>query len=264
MLRDRVELPADVLTTVLRWEGIDRPHTVLAVTALWMDDDTRREVDRKVLAELANRGLADGRGVDAGFRATMGAIARPAVEFYGWISTGPDMTGVLAVASGSEAVLIIRHDETVTLYAARPDSLAEAVVAQLPAVPPAHGRSLNVPETDLSGARPAQDSDEGFAGFGSQTGPSTDVKLFNTLMNEPRTATSQLYVAVRDGLGRRVRATHNLSVIDVAPGRSAEGRWMTQEATNGAGGNWVYAAPANPQALTAKLYEMVRALSGVR
>jgi EspG family len=265
VLRDRVELPVDVVTTVLRWEGIDQPHAVLSVTALWMDDDARREVDRKVLAELTSRGLANECGVDVGFRATMGTVARPAVEFYGWISTMSSTVGVLAVCTGTEAVLIVRDEETLSLCPVRPDSLAEAVVAQLPAVPPARGRSLNVPETELTGGgQHRAGDDEGFAGFGSQSGPSPDVKLLNTVMGEPRSGTGQLYVAMRDNLGRRHKVKHPVSFIDVAAGRSMEGRWLTQVAVNGSGQSWVIAAPATPQLLVSRLHEMVRALSGGR
>lgn len=245
MLHDRVALPVDVLAAVLRWEGVDQPHTMLSTTARWMDDNTRREADRKGLAELADQGLAD----DAGFRAAMRVLAHPAMECYGWTSDMTGSTGLLAVADDTQAVLAVRDDDTVWLRSIRPDSLVESVVGQLPAMAAAHGRSLNVPEIELTGRRAATD-DEGFHGF-DRPGPSTDARMLLALMAEPRIGTGQLHVAVRDGLGRRRRSPHALGYVDIGAGRPGHGRWMTQLTSN-----WVYAAPATPQSLAAKLTEM--------
>jgi hypothetical protein len=250
VLRDQVALPVDVLTTVLRWEGVDQAHTVLSATARWMDDDARREDDRKAFAELANLGLAD----DAGFRAVMHMLARPAMECYGQVSDQTGSTQLLAASGDTGAVLVTRVGETVWLQSIRPDSLVEAVVWQLPQVPAAHGRSLNTPEAELTDGRTASD-DEGFQGFTHSNSQSADARMLRALMAEPRTGAGQLHVAKRDNMGRRQRSPQPLNYIDVAAGRPVEGRWMTQLTAQ-----WVYAAPASPQTLTAKLHEMHRAL----
>jgi len=261
VLRDPVEVPLDILVTVLRWEGVDQPHAVLSTTAWWMGDDVRRAVERKALAELAELGLT----LDSGFRAAVAALARPTVEFYGWLSTAERVLGVFGVCAGAEAVVVVRDEDTVRLSPVHPDRLAEAVVARLPVVPAARGRSLNVPEAELIGGdRRRAGDDEGFAGFSPLVAPSADASLFHALMAEPRTGASQFYVAVRDDLGRRRRVRSPVSCVDVAPGRATEGRWMTRTSATGAGVNWVFAAPATEASLVAKLHEMHWALAGNR
>jgi hypothetical protein len=249
----------DTLNTVLRWEKIDEAHTVLAATPVWRDDDARREADQRAWAELTQQGMAVGQQLEPGFRGSLIALTRPAVEFFGWITTPSGTVGVLAAAAGVEAVLVVRADQTAWLHPTRPDALAEAVVAQLPAIPAAAGRSLNVPAA--GGGQQTRDADEGFSGFGSQQGPTPDERLLATLMAEPRVGGGQLYAAVRDSLDRRHKAPNPLSYIDVAPERSSQGRWMTQLTANSSGQNWVVAAPATPQVLTTKLYESYRALA---
>jgi EspG family len=262
VLRGRIGLSLDTLNTVLRWEKVDEAHTVLAATPVWRDDEAQREANQRAWAELTQQGLTVARQLEPGFRGTLIALMRPAVEFFGWISTPNGTIGVLVAASGNESVLVVRADQMAWLHPTRPDTLAEAVVAQLPTVPAAAGRSLNVPEASLTarGGRHGHGDDEGFSGFGSQDGPTPDVKLLTALMAEPRVGGGQLYAAVRDGLDRRCKAPHALSYLDVAPGRSGQGRWMTQLTPSSSGENWVFVAPATPQALTTKLYEMYRVL----
>jgi ESX secretion-associated protein EspG len=227
-----LRVPVDVLVTALRWEGVEQPHTVLATTARWLDDDTRRELDREVRAELPSLGLS---------AEAVSLIARPSVEYY---ATGTK--AVLAVSDGRNALVVTRDSDTAWLRPARPDALADAVVTELPTVPAAQGRSLNVSTAELTG--PNALSDEGFSGFAAE--PSIDVRMLKALMAEPRTNTGQLHVAVRDALGRRRRSKHTVTYLDLT-----EGRWMTGMSTG-----WVYAAPATPRALVTKLAETHRAL----
>jgi hypothetical protein len=124
---------------------------------------------------------------------------------------------------------------------------------QLPNVPPAHGRSLNVPEVDLvDGGKAAQD--EGFDGF-QQVSDNLDVRMMKTLMTQPANGGGQLHAATRGGDGRHRATTTGLTVLDVP-----EGRWMSMTTTM-SGQRWVIAAPAGPQLLVSKLYELLRELA---
>ena len=241
----------DALKAFWRWEGHDRMPAVLVSTVEWLDDDGRREADRRVLAELAERGLLAGGTVSTEVRATFHTLTRPEYEVFGWIGTPQRTLGVLAACGGGEAVLVVRSGETAQVSPVRPDDVAEAVVAQLPAVQPAHGRSVNVSEADYMGAR--ADSEEGFGGFANQT-ESPDTRALKALLKQPVLGISQLWTAARGTDGRLRRADTPITVRD-----TAEGRWLTQTTTT-SGRRWVIAAPAGPQLVTSKLYEVLRRL----
>ncbi|QUQ72032.1 EspG family protein [Kutzneria sp. CA-103260] len=241
----------DALRAFWRWEGHDRMPAVLVSTVEWLDEDGRREADRRVLAELADRGLLAGGTVAKEVRATFHTLTRPEIEVFGWISTPQRTLGVLAAGSGGEAVLMVRSGDTAQVSPVRPDDVAEVVVAQLPAVQPAHGRSVNVSETDFTGAQ--ADSEEGFGGFGNQH-ESPDTRALKALFKQPVLGISQFWTSARGADGRLRRAETPITVRD-----TAEGRWLTQT-TTASGRRWVIAAPAGPQLVTSKLYEVLRGL----
>lgn len=258
MLRDRIEVSNDVMKAFWRWENQDAMHVTLVSTVEWMDDDGRREADRRALDELATLGLlAHGGAVHPELRATIQALTRPDVEFYGWVGTQQHMVGVLVAARGGEAVLAVAQGGTVALSPARPDGLAETMIAQLPPLAAAQGRSVSAAQSDLTGGG-RQQWDEGFSGFG-QSQESPDVRMLKALMAQSPMGTGKLHVAMRDSSGRRVVSPSSLSYLDLP-----EGRWMVQVTPDGSGQNWVIAAPGTPQLLVSKLYEMARTVSGVR
>jgi hypothetical protein len=243
----------DALKAFWRWEGHDRMPAVLVSTVEWLDDDGRREADRRVLAELAERDLLAGGTVSTEVRATFHTLTRPDFEVFGWISSPQRTRGVLAAAGGGEAVLVIREGETAQVSPVRPDDVAEAVVAQLPAVQPAHGRSVNVAEADFTGSASRPDGDEGFGGFGDRA-ESPDARALKALFKQPVLGISQFWAAARGADGRLRQADTPITVRD-----TAEGRWLMQS-TATSGRRWVIAAPAGPQLVTSKLYEVLRAL----
>jgi len=252
VLRERVEVSMAALKAFWRWEGHDRVPAVLVSTVEWMDDDSRREADRLVLEELAGRGLLAGGGVAAEVKTTVQLLTRPEYEVFGWISSPERTTGVLAAASAEEATLVVREGETAWLSTIRPDDVVEAVVGQLPARQPAHGRSLNVCEADFTGSRP--DAENAWNGFQPMT-ESHDVRALKALMDEPVLASSTRWVAARSTDGRLHQTETPLTVRD-----TAEGRWVTQT-TKTSGQRWVTATPAGPQLLTSKLHEVLRNLN---
>jgi len=74
------------------------------------------------------------------------------------------------------------------------------------------------------------------------------------LLKQPVLGISQLWTAARGTDGRLRRADTPIIVRD-----TAEGRWLTQTTTT-SGRRWVIAAPAGPQLVTSKLYEVLRRL----
>ncbi len=242
----------DALRAFWRWEGHDRMPAVLVSTVEWLDEDGRHEADRRVLAELAERGLLAGGTVPKQVRATFHTVTRPEFEVFGWISTPQRTVGVLAAAGGGEGVLVVREGDTAQVSPVRPDDVAEVVVAQLPAVQPAHGRSVNVSEADFRGT-PAADSEEGFAGFGNHT-ESPDTRALKALLNQPLLGISQFWTSARGADGRLRRADTPITVRD-----TPDGRWLTQTKT-ASGRRWVIATPAGPQLVTSKLHEVLRGL----
>jgi ESX secretion-associated protein EspG len=253
VLRARVELSMEVLTAFWRWEGLDRMPPVLVSSVEWLDEQARRDADQRALAELAACGLVTAGAVAGELRETIQVLTRPEVEFFGWIGGAHQTVGVLGAACGRDAVLVVRSGQSVTLSSVRPDAVAEAVVAQLPPLAPAQGRSLNVAASDLTGERAAGD-EEGFAGFGQQA-EAHDVRALRALLAQPALGGGQLYVAVRGRDGRRRQSDTPITVRD-----TAEGRWLTQTVTT-SGQRWVITAPASPQLLVSKLYETWRVLA---
>jgi hypothetical protein len=258
IVAESVELPLEVLGAALRWDNAGEPHTTLAQTAVWRDEQGWREVDARAQAVLAERGLVVSGGPRPEFRAAVRVLGRPEVECYGWITTPEGERGVLAAAARGDAVLAVRDrtQDRVRLDSIRPEGLAEALVAQLPAVPAGHGRSLNVPEAAMedrpTGRRPGRGEDDGWDGL---AGPSSrerhpDAVGLRELLNLPRTGAGQLYVARRDALGRRRRAEQPVTYLD-----TANGRWLVQLRRNPTGENWIIAAPATPQLLISRLHE---------
>jgi len=248
VLRERVELSMATLRAVWRWEGHDRMPPVLVSTVEWMDEDARHEADRQVLAELAERGLLAGGGVPNEVRATFHLLTRPEYEVFGWISSPERTRGVLAAAGDGEAVLVVREGEGALLSTIRAEDVVEAVVAQLPVLQPAQGRSMNVCEADFTGARP--DNENAWNGFHPRN-ESQDVRALKALLAEPVLGVSQLWAAARSTEGRLRQAETPLTVRD-----TAEGRWLTQTTTT-SGQRWVTATPAGPQLLTSKLHEIL-------
>jgi hypothetical protein len=211
----------------------------------------------RAAAELERSNLFDRRGgLHPDLLATFGLLARPSVEFYGWIATErpPANFSAVAAARGNDAVLAVLDEDVLTLTPLRPDAMAGALVDLLPRTPAAHARSITTPASDL-GAGTDHGPDDGFAGLTPRRTGSPAADAIQRLDAAPRTAVAQFYVAVRDGAGRRQRSPYPLNVLDLP-----DGRWFVQH-TNSSGQMWVTAAPANTQALTARLDEMRRKLT---
>lgn len=258
MLHRPVTVSVESLELAFGWLRAET-HTTLAGNSPWRDDEAQRDADRRALTEFAELGLAGPHGLDPDFQDTMGALAHPQIEFYGWMGTQTSSISVLVANAGVEAALAVREGDTVTLQQIRREGLADALVAQLPPLPAAHGRSVNIREQDMpSGAevRRTISRDEDFGGLHrSQPSENSDIAQLHRILALPRIGGGKLYTALRDRSGRRHRQPHPLAYLD-----TPEGRWITQVQQNRTGDNWIIAAPASPDWLVSRLDKLHRSL----
>ncbi|GDY33097.1 ESX secretion-associated protein EspG [Gandjariella thermophila] len=255
VVRHRVTISVRSYAAVWAAEELGPQHPAL-LAPLHTDEVPPPERVLQAGAELSRAGLFDERagGLHPDLRHTFRLLARPSVEFYGWIVTQRPAANLSALAAwdGDGAVLAVLDGDTLTLSPVRPAMLAEALVDRLPQTPPAHGRSVTAPANEL------ETQHEPGAAFAGTTGSKTSspaARALQRLAAAPRTAAAQLYVAARDGASRRARNPYPLNVLDLP-----DGRWFMQHA-NTSGQVWVTAAPASTQSLVARLGEMRRALN---
>lgn len=241
-------------------EGFDVQHESLFVPVNARSGTRLAQATVRAGEELNRAGLFDpARGVHPDLLDTFRVLARPAVEFFGWIGDRqrPKPMSALATAAGNEGVLAVLNGSALALHPVRPDALADALVAQLPDAPPGYGQSITVPAADIDGGG-SRGVDEEFSVFaGQQRNPA--VRQLKRVVTQPRACAAQFYVAVRDELGRRRRCPFPLNVID-----TDTGRWFVHRQHAAGGQVWLTAAPATPQTVAAKLYEMRHALAGRR
>lgn len=260
VLRGPVQVSITALDAAVQWENLGQPHIALAAEPIWRDDEARREYFDEGLAEFRRCGLGGPRGLDADFRDTVVALARPEFEFCGLLAVDERKVNVLAVSQGREAVLAISDMHSITLQPIRPDALAEAVIGQLPRVPAARARAVNVPESDYkpeTAPRRPRREEEGFGGLArAEQMENPDVGHLRRIVDLPTTGGGHLYAAIRLHSGRRQQCATPLGYID-----TAEGRFLTQTTAGRTGERWLVAAPASPELLVNRLYEMQRALA---
>lgn len=242
----------DALLRALRWENLAERHPVLASVEYFRDAEAEREADQQAFAEFARLGLIDGNRLDPEFRDALVVLSRPGSEFYAWVVDGGEkVSTVLVAAIGRDALLLTRDEEHVRLKPARPEAMAETLVAQFPEHPPARAQSISVARSEYE--QSAKPSDE----VSLRSNPSStsyEVRRLNALMQEPRIRTMQLCVAGRDRSAQRNR--DKFAVLDLE-----SGRWTSHvTGDSGKGDDWIVAAPATPQLLTSLLYERQQAL----
>ena len=265
MLYQRVTLSLETLTTVWQRENLGDMHNVLVDTPVWRDDDASREALHGATGELAQQGLLAGRDLHPDLRDTLNLVARPSIEYYGWIAYtdpehGPVNIGVLVAATGTDAVLVVRDRQAVHLEPARSEGMAETLLRHLPARPAARGRSVNLPAAEVR--RLVADRMQAAPG-GSAPLPASAFDIFPrasmaedareliTAMDEPRSGGGELYVAARARSGERRRCENPVIYVD-----TQRGRWMTQLSSGKPGERWIVSAPASRQLLLSKLNEM--------
>jgi hypothetical protein len=243
-----------LINLIRRRDG--EPHTVLAETPTWYGDEAQRAENERANEELARQGFLDRRGVNAGLLATLEAVARPQVEYYGWIDGGYDGKSLsytlLAGGSGPEAFLLARNTqhEGVVLASIKPHELLESFINQIPKLAPGRGHPLAVPKSEVVDGKPnTTEQDEGYAVLrsGQQSSGSRDAEELRRILRLRRMGGGSLYAAVRDRSGSLRRVERPVNYID-----TTEGRWLTEELP-GSGESLIAFTPADQQVLTERL-----------
>jgi hypothetical protein len=245
-------------------ENLGELHNTLVDVPTWRDDAAEAESLHSATGELAQRGLLVGRDLHADLRETLNLLARPSMEYYGWISYTENERqvdiAVLVAATGQEAILVVRDGRTVRIGPTRAEGMTETLVGHLPAVPAARGRSVNLPESEVRqlvadrmhtppGASKPLPSDA-YDIFG-RASMAEDARDLLAAMDQPRTGGGELYVAARGRSGERRRCENPVVYVD-----TQHGRWMTQLSSGKVGERWIVSAPASRQLLLSKLNEM--------
>jgi ESX secretion-associated protein EspG len=246
-------LPAETLARLVALEQLGELHITLKPMAVWRPRDVEHETETRVRAEFAGMGLFDRRGrLDVELVASLAVLCRPGVEFYGWINDGEKTVGVLAAAIGREAILAVRDGDSVSLRQIRPESLADELVGQTAEVRPGRGEAFSLLQSDALASVGGRRATE--AGVGSRPA-SAEVRLAQKIAELPTTGGGQLYVAVRDGVGRRRATEQPLRYAD-----TVHGRWLNHMTDAGNGERRVLIAPASRRDLVIRLQELHRSL----
>ena len=264
MLERQVTVSTSTLINLIRRRD-GEPHTVLAETPTWYSDEAQRKEDELANEELARFGLSGRRGVNPGLLATVEAVARPQVEYYGWIDGGYDGASLsytlLAGSAGGEAFVLARNTEHegVVLASLKPAELLEGFINQIPKLASGRGSPLTVPKSQVTNPNNTSSAeDDGYAVLrsGRKSTRSQDADEFRRILGLRRMGGGSLYVAARGRSGSRRRIERPVNYID-----TSEGRWLTEEVP-GSGEPLLAFTPANQQILAERLHSALSKLFG--
>ncbi|WP_020669131.1 ESX secretion-associated protein EspG [Amycolatopsis nigrescens] len=253
MLDRQLKFTTPTLLNLIKRRG-GEPHNTLASTPTWYSAEASRELDEQVNAVLTEHGLLTARGMDRGLIATVEAIAKPELEYYGWFEgefpDAPANFTVYAGSAGGGAFVLLRTvgDEVVVVAPERPEELLRGFLNQLPKCRPGDGEPLAVGKTEFTTgrARPAEDGFSVLQGAPQATGQPAGERI-QRIMGAKRIGAGSLYVAARDRAGGRTRIQRPLNFID-----TVEGRWLMEEVP-GSGEPSIVFTPATAELLGDRL-----------
>ena len=257
MLEKPLKLHMEALARLVRMESLGDLHITLKPQPVWRRKADQERVETEARKEFQRLGLLDRRGrVEVEVAASLAVLCRAGAEFYGWINEGDDTKGVLAGAIGREAVLAVREGAMVTVTQIRPETLPNALVGQTPDVGVPRGEALSFLRSDMLATVGGRQRTA--AGVGMRPAP-PEVRIVQQIMAQPTTGAGELYVAVRDRMGRRVPVRAPLRYAD-----TPNGRWLNYMTPTPDGDERVLVAPADRADLIGRLQEMHRNLTGTR
>jgi hypothetical protein len=233
---------------MVRAQGLGGVHPVIMDVPVFTDAEGDRMAEAAMWQEFREVGLVDRRErLDADALDSLGALARPAVEYFAVFTERGAQHLVLVAALGNEAVVVVRAGDAVTLSSIANRALPETLVSYLPQVPPARVDAINIRLADLDAAG----DDPHAILLEAQPGAARDAALARMLRNQPATGMGELYTAARDRWGNRALLTDPLLYRD-----SAVGRIFVRYA-----GDYLSIAPATPALLAQRLRDAHRALT---
>jgi hypothetical protein len=255
VLDKQVTISTSTLINLIRRRD-GQPHTVLAETPTWYSDEALRTEADMANDELARHGLSGRSGLHPGLVATIEAVARPQVEYFGWIDGGYEGRALsytlLAGSAGGEAFVLARNPdhESVVLASLKPPELLEGFVNQIPKLAPGRGAPLAVPKSQVMNSSGTSTADDDGYSVMRDAKPSPgmrDADELRRILGLRRMGGGSLYVAARGRSGSRRRIERPVNYID-----TTEGRWLTEELP-GSGEPLISFAPASQQLLGERL-----------
>ena len=254
MLEKPLKLHMEALARLVRMENMGDLHVTLRPPSVWRRKADQHRLETEARNEFQRLNLLDRRGrVEVEVAASLAVLCRAGAEFYGWIAEGDNTKGVLAGAIGREAILAVREGPTVSITQIRPEALPTALVAQTPEIAPSRGEAVSVLRSDMLATVSGRQRTA--AGVGMRPAP-PEVRIVQQVISQPLTGSGELYVAVRDRMGRRTPVRNPLRYAD-----TATGRWLNYATPVAEGDERVLVAPASRSDLAARLQEMHRDLT---
>lgn len=255
MLEKPLTLHVEALGRLVRMDNLGDLHVTLKPQAVWRRKSDQELIEVEARKEFMRLGLLDNRGrVDVEVSASLAVLCRAGAEFYGWIKADGKTKGVLSGAIGREAVLAVRDGSMVTVTQIRPETLPMALVNQTADVAPSRGEAVNVLRSEMLAS--AGGRQRRTAGGVGMRPPPPQVRIVQQIMAQPTTGGGELFVAVRDRMGRRKSVPDPLRYAD-----TENGRWLNHTTHTSDGEVRILVAPATRADLAARLQEMHRNLS---
>ncbi|MBP2477352.1 hypothetical protein JOF53_006224 [Crossiella equi] len=242
MLRTRVVVSALAYDVVWEAERLGDKHNALLTASPGATWEQRLEYARAALRELTEAGLADGESVHPDLVAALRLLARPQHEVYGWFTPEPGSpaVGVLAAASGTDAVLAVLHDGWLTLEPVEAGKLPEAVARLLPERNALRTTVLSFPLDEST-----VDEQGLLRRVGGRDGGAARAQR---LFERERLGAGQFRVARRDGNGVREIAEFPLDYVD-----TEAGRYLACRQPGPDGAPWGLVLPGTPTELVQRL-----------
>ncbi|HKS48455.1 MAG TPA: ESX secretion-associated protein EspG [Amycolatopsis sp.] len=219
--------------------------------------DERARLRNQVFAELAQRGVVDGRGrpephienffeVLAGFEMSLDSVHLAAPG-------GANPLLAVAAALGGQGLLTVQDERGFHLQPVPPDGLASAIISLFPAAPRGTEKSITVPLDQLVAGGGADFLDRH---PGGRSSADDDRKALSRLQAQPRLRGGQIGANARNRMGGKSRSPV-LSWFD-----TETGRYITQASRGHDGRDWVTVAPADAATLRHRLGEMLSGVAG--
>jgi hypothetical protein len=205
-----IVLPQLAFLTAWGMHDLGGLHPVFGTSVhYWTDSDASRTLHIRTMALLAENGLARGDRINPLWTRTLGVIARPDREFYGWSHyAGTDAHGgILVAAQGEHATRVLTDGETVAVEPVPGKWLATALLEALPELDGAAVRAVSVPKGVYA------DPESARGGPLSEPVDTRDLDHLTEVMTRPRDAVHQLYTATRHS-GQRV-ASSPITAVDL-------------------------------------------------
>jgi hypothetical protein len=242
-----VEIPVFPLISLIQKENLGQPHPVFAGGERYVSPRFAAEAERVIERELKEAGIGD----YPDFVDLVGVVQRAEVEYYGWVTTSAESSGLLVASVGRSTVLLTRSGEQIRFERCDFDRALDSFVSRLPETPAARGDSFSVGHSEFHTPRSRV---AGSVLRRSAPARPEGARKLDALLDTQRLSVAKLYAAKRNGDGDRQRSAQWLTVLDLVAGR-----WAIS-VTRSRHGRWITVAPGSPQVVADQLAELARSI----